>query len=115
MASKFIPVGIKLWNTLDDPFKHVNTLSSFKVLLVKRNISVATKQLNLRKKLFYIGDRHWNVIQSKMRMNCSPLKEHLAHNLHVIENSTCDCGLSVENNSHFLLECRLYTQHIRIQ
>ena len=46
-----------------------------------------------------------------MRMSCSPLKEHLAHNLHVIENSTCDCGLSVENNSHFLLECRLYTPH----
>ena len=44
-------------------------------------------------------------------MNCSPLKEHLAHNLHVIENTTCDCGLSIENNSHFLLECRLYTQH----
>ena len=44
-------------------------------------------------------------------MNCSPLKEHLAHNLHVIENSACDCGLSVKNNSHFLLECRLHSQH----
>ena len=44
-------------------------------------------------------------------MNCSPLKEHLAHNLHVIENSTCNCHLSVETNSHFLLECRLYAQH----
>ena len=102
-------VGIKLWCALDDPFKHVNTLSSFKALLVKRNISVATKQLKLRKKLFCIGDRYWNVIHSKMRMSCSPLKEHLAHNLHVIE--TCDCGLLVENNSHFLLECRLYIQH----
>ena len=59
-------------------------------LLVKRNISVVTKQLKLIKKLFCIGDRYWNVIHSKMRMNCSPLKEHLAHNLHVIENSTCD-------------------------
>ena len=39
-------------------------------------------------------------------MNCS-----LAHNLHVLENSTWDYGLSVENNSHFLLECRLHTQH----
>ena len=44
-------------------------------------------------------------------MNCSPLKKHLAHNLHVIENSTCDCGLSVQNNFHFLLDRRLYTQH----
>ena len=79
--------------------------------MVKRNISVATKQLKLRKKLFCIGDRYWNVIHSKMRMSCSPLKEHLAHNLHVIENSTCDCGLSVENNYHFFLECILYTQH----
>ena len=77
-------LGIKLWNTLDDSFKRVTTLSS-------------------------TGDRYWNLIHSKMRINCSPLKEHLAHNLHVIENSTCDCGLSVENNSYFLLECRLHT------
>ena len=48
-----------------------------------------------------------------MRMNCSPLKEHLANSLHVIQNSTCDCGLSVENNTHFLLECRLFTQHMQ--
>ena len=39
-----------------------------------------------------------------MGINCSPLKEHLAHNLHVIENSTCDFGFSVENNFYFLLE-----------
>ena len=58
-----------------------------------------------------MGDGYWNVIPSKMRMNCSPLKEDLAHNLHIIENSTCDCGLSVDTNSHFLLECRLYAQH----
>ena len=44
-------------------------------------------------------------------MNCSPRKEHLANSLHIIQNSTCDCGLSVENNTHFLLECRLFTQH----
>ena len=44
-------------------------------------------------------------------MNCSPFNKHLAYNLHVIENPTCDCGLSVENNCHFLLECRLYTPH----
>ena len=42
-----------------------------------------------------------------MWINCSPLKEHLAHSLHVIENSTCDCGFSVENNFYFLLEYRL--------
>ena len=60
--SKFVfPVGIKLWNALDDSFKHINTLSSFKALLVKRNISVFTKQLKLRKKLFFIGDRYWNI------------------------------------------------------
>ena len=45
-----------------------------------------------------------------MRINCSPLKEHLANSLHVIQNSTCDCGLSVENNTPFLIECRLFTQ-----
>ena len=80
--NSFFPVGLKLWNTLDDSFKPVTTLSS-------------------------TGDRHWNWIHSKMQINCSPLKEHLAHSLHVIENSTCDCGFSVENNFYFLLEYRL--------
>ena len=65
----------------------------------------------LRQKLFGLGDRYWNITHSKMRMNCSFLKDHLAKHLHVIENSICDCGISVENNSHFLLECRLYDQH----
>ena len=86
ILNSFFPVGIKLWNTLDDSFKCVATLSS-------------------------TGDRHWNLVHSKMRINCSPLKEHLTHNLHVIENSTCDCGFSVENNFYFLLEYRLHTQN----
>ena len=67
--NSFFPVGIKLWNALDDSLKCVNTLSSFKALLVKRNISVATKLLKLRKKLFCTGDRclYWNVIHPKLK------------------------------------------------
>ena len=45
-----------------------------------------------------------------MRMTCSFLKDHLAKHLHVIENPTCDCGSSTEDNSHFLLECMFYDQ-----
>ena len=78
----------------------------------KENIWVILiKQLKFRKNLFCIGDRYWNVIHFKMQMNCSPLKEHLANSLHVLQNSTCDFGLSVESNTHFVLECRLFTQH----
>ena len=50
--NSFFPVGIKLWNTLDNSFKHVNTLSS-------------------------TGDGYYNLIHSKMRLNCSPLKNIL--------------------------------------
>ena len=109
--NSFFPVGIKLWNELDISFKQANTLLSFKSLLRKRKGSVNVKHLKLRQKLFGLGDRYWNITHSKMRMNCSFLKDHLAKHLHVIENSICDCGISVENNSHFLLECRLYDQH----
>ena len=108
--NSFFPVGIKLWNELDISFKQANTLSSFKSLLRKRNFSGNVKQLKLKQKIYCLGDRYWNVIHSKMRMNCSFLKDHLANQLHVIENSTCDCGGSVESNSHFLLECILYNQ-----
>ena len=65
------------------------------------------KKLKLRQKLYSLGDRYWNTVHSKMRMNCSFLNDHLTKHLHVIENPICDCGMSVENNSHFLLECML--------
>ena len=106
--NSFFPVGIKLWNELDNSLKQANTLLSFKSLLHKRNILVNAKQFKLRQKLYCLGDRYWNAIHSRMRMHCSPLKDHLVKNLHVIENPTCDCGISVEDNSHFLLECVLY-------
>ena len=109
--NSFIPIGIELRNEIDNLIKNENSLSSFKALLYKRKYLGNLKQLKFRRNLFCISDRYWNMIHSKMRMNCSPLTEHLANSLHVIQNSTCDCGLSVEKNTHFLLECRLFTQH----
>ena len=48
---------------------------------------------------------------SKCEWTVALFKEHLANSFDVIQTSTCDCGLSVENNTHSLLESRLFTQH----
>ena len=74
------------------------------------------KQLKFGKNLFCIGDRYVNVIYSKMQMNCNHLREYLANSLHVIQSSTCDCGLSVENNSFsFRMQTIYSTQAINAQ
>ncbi len=55
----------------------------------------------------YSGERKITVIHTKLRMNCSSLKAHLFdHN--IIQDSECECGHNYEDNSHYLLECRLY-------
>ena len=48
-----------------------------------------------------------NVIHAQMRMSCSKLNAHLFL-LHVKDSPSCNCGLDVEDNNHFLLYCPLY-------
>ena len=53
------PVGIKLWNEMDNFIKkNENSLSSFKALLYKRKYWGNLKQLKFRKNWICIGDRY---------------------------------------------------------
>ena len=55
-----------------------------------------------------ITDIFLGVCHAKLRMLCSPLKDHLFSHIHVIDNPTSACGYSRENNKHFLLDCPLF-------
>ena len=106
----FIPTGIKLWNQLDHSLKCSTTLSSFKYKLQKQQGQGKEKVYKFRKELFNIGDRFWNTIHARMRMKCSPLNEHLSKYLHVTNDCNCECGMDIENSTHFLFHCALHDE-----
>ena len=55
--------------------------------------------------------RAWfsQIYHTRMRLNCSPLNDFLFR-CNFINSPQCSCGALVENTSHFLLDCPLYTQ-----
>ena len=89
-----------MWNNLDKKFKSVPSLSLF-----KSNIKSGEKP----RKIFINEERFINVMHSRLRMGCSPLKSHLCLIMHVIDDSTCECGALIESPRHYFLECPLYT------
>ena len=58
-------------------------------------------------KLYYVGQREFNIILAQLHMNCSNLNAHLC-SLHVIDNPACGCSHRVEDTAHFFLDCPLY-------
>ena len=73
-------------------------------LTPKPNIKIKT--------LFSHGTRRYNIIHSRIRMNCSALCAHL-HDMHIIEASSCSCGDENEDSAHFFFSCPKYN-NIRI-
>ena len=58
-------------------------------------------------KLYYVGQRKFNIILAQLRMNCSNLNAYL-YSLHVINSPACGCSHRVEDTAHFFLDCPLY-------
>ena len=51
------------------------------------------------------------IILSRMRQGCSPLRADLYHNIHVLPDPHCSCGALEEMVNHYLLECPKYKSH----
>ena len=96
-----IPSCIGLWNKLDSRIRNIKSSNEFK-------IEIGTG-LNKSIELYNYGQRKENVIHAQMRMLCSNLRAHLKH-LHVVDDATCICSQSVEDNYHFFFSCPLYVQ-----
>ena len=95
----FFPTMVRKWNFLDNDIKYIGSIHDLKHKL---------KQTDKRMPLYYYcADRYSQVLHSRMRMECSPLKSDL-FNMHIIESKECDCGHHTENSKHFFLECPLY-------
>ena len=88
-----------LWNELPDSYKLTNSISNFKRLLRKDDISVPSYYLG--------GDRNAEIIHCKLRLEISDLQDDLVKR-HLAEYSTCRCGYHCENAHHYLFDCPLF-------
>jgi len=99
----FIPSVIDNWNSLDLESRMCNILINF-----KRSIS---REISNVPKYFLQGIRFLNIIQTRIRHNCSSLKSDLFR-VNLCDNPCCECGL-VEDVYHLLFICHKYTESRR--
>ena len=108
--NSFLPSAVNAWNSLPQATRESDSPSSFKLLL---NIHKPTPC-----KLYFYGERKMQIIHTRLRNNCSDLKQHLFWK-NIVASPLCRCG-EVESNTHYFFECRFYCniratlrQHIR--
>jgi hypothetical protein len=97
--SSFLPDVIHSWNSLPMDIRIIEDFQTF-----KRKLKDCLPRPN---PLFYHGSRHENIALSRMRMNCSLLKDHL-YRLHVIDSPLCRCQTANETSEHYLMRCPFY-------
>ena len=98
--NSFLPSVIREWNGLSEETRNASSISVFKSRLDQ---NVIVPQIP---KYFYIGDRRLQMLHTRLRTNCSALKQDLFRK-NISDTSQCTCG-SAETADHFLLECPRY-------
>ena len=96
--NSFLPSAIRIWNNLPEETRNTNTMASLKYKL--------NRDLNRPPKYYNEGKRLSQIYHSRLRTNCSSLNQHL-HSKNIVPSPLCVCG-SIEDTSHFLLNCPLY-------
>ena len=64
--------------------------------------------INAKPPSYYnIGNRYLSILHTRIRNNCSALRNDLFH-ANLIHKPSCSCGYSTENAEHFLLYCKRF-------
>ena len=71
------------------------------------------KQIQKSPGFYYAGNRKGQMLLARMRMQCSPLKDHL-NRMHIIEDRECECGHEIEDIEHYFFDCPAYESQRRI-
>ena len=98
----YIPSSIRLWNCLEDDFKNLSTLTTFKKHVISKfNKSYIPSYITF-------GNRYISILHARLRNSCSNLNNDLYLN-HIRDNPLCDlCGV-VEDTIYYFFHCRRYT------
>ena len=104
-SNSFIPSTIKLWNSLKNNIRNVDTLSKFKSELKK----IDETENHSVPKHFFCGPRKLNIILTQLRNSASFLNFDLFR-VGIVSDPSCRCGAALENIKHFFLDCPIYLQ-----
>ena len=94
------PDCVRKRNSLEKDLRKECSFNSFRTKVITNTVANCSK-------LYYVGQRKFNIILAQLRMNCSNLNAHL-YSLHVIDSPACGCSHRVEDTAHFFLDCPLY-------
>ena len=102
-ANSFVPSSINEWNNLPEHLRNSPSISCFKQNLQKFKFS--TYQVPTH---FLYGTRFLSTVHTRLRNNCSNLKNDLYNN-HISNTDRCDYCNSTENAEHYFFQCNKYT------
>ena len=97
-ANSFLPSTISAWNSLPSSAKTADSLTSF-----KRFIELETPKIPA---YYNTGRRQLQILQTRLRTECSSLNEHLFLG-NLVPSPNCTWGV-MKNNNHYLLTCPKY-------
>jgi hypothetical protein len=92
----FIPSTIKMWNSLNNTIRNVDTLSKFKSELKK----IYKIENHVVLKHYCYGPRKLNTILTQLRSSASFLNYDLFR-VGIVSDPSCRCGVALEILKHF--------------
>ena len=101
----FMPSKIKMWNSLNNNIRNVDTLLKFKSELKK----IGETENHAVPKHYFYGPRKLNIILTQLRSSASFLNYDLFR-VGIVSDPSCRCGVALENLKHFFLGCPIYLQ-----
>ena len=97
--NSFIPSVVDDWNALPDDIRNLDSLAAFK--------TYPDRDEPIPNKLYFIGEREYQIIHTRLRNKCSSLNFDLFQK-NLVASPLCQRG-GIETSHHYLLECGYYT------
>ena len=94
----FFPSSIHTWNDLPNYIQNAPSLASFKYKL-NRNLKAPPKYYNA-------GSSKGQILQARLRLECSSLNSNL-YQKHIVSSFSCQLG-GFESAAHFNLTCPIF-------
>ena len=99
MHNSFFPSTIRAWNNIPADKREVGSLEQF-----KENIAPEKPVIPI---YIYHGERKPQIIQTRMRLRNSDLREDLFA-INLSDTPMCQCGDDIEDAEHFFQDCKEY-------
>ena len=98
-SNSFFPSSVRAWDDTPNDIKNAPSVGSFKYKI--------NKNLRSPPKFYNAGTRKGQILQARLRMECSSLNSDL-HRKNIVPSLFCRCGV-FESRNNFFFNCPLYS------